>query len=523
MFCHDLDDNLREMGVGDLAVPHTDAPVRRGILRPRRPPMARRLRPPARRSLRRRSHAISSRWSAGTSEPRGSRVMCAPRRASWMPDGGWRSDARDSAVSQALRPLPMREPRSENGGRVPWHVPVAFDDVPETGQHLDLVASAELRAGVARMAGLRDLPRLQASFDVTRHGSAATQCGAVCRRPSARPASSRLEPLANEVEEAIDLVFAPPSAIKRDGEGAGAEERNAAESWSEPEPLIDGTVDLGALATEFLILGLDPYPRKPGAVFQPPGGRHPPTKARSRLSLCSRKAVRHDAADRAALCPARRTLYSSPTGRRSPSLAAYRDAADKVDCVNVAKGPHCARCDGGRPWPGCGRRRRGTRAGAPSRQRIPVLRQQTGGRAAGAAAAGAASCLAPRPYRVAVRMEDKPSQALRYGRWKSSMWLAIDAVKKRRGRRRRVGRQYRRADGDGEIRSQDACRASSGRRSRRCGRRCAANRSCSTSAPRSGRMPSIWSISPSWAPPWRAFCSSSSGRPSGFSISASRR
>ena len=27
-------------------------------------------------------------------------------------------------------------------------------------------------------------------------------------------------------------------------------------------------------------------------------------------------------------------------------------------------------------------------------------------------------------------MEDKPSQALRYGRRKSSMWLAIDAVKK---------------------------------------------------------------------------------------------
>jgi glycerol-3-phosphate acyltransferase PlsX len=31
---------------------------------------------------------------------------------------------------------------------------------------------------------------------------------------------------------------------------------------------------------------------------------------------------------------------------------------------------------------------------------------------------------------VAVKMEDKPSQALRNGRWKSSMWLAIDAVKK---------------------------------------------------------------------------------------------
>jgi phosphate acyltransferase len=32
---------------------------------------------------------------------------------------------------------------------------------------------------------------------------------------------------------------------------------------------------------------------------------------------------------------------------------------------------------------------------------------------------------------IAVRMEDKPSQALRRGRWKSSMWLAIEAVKKR--------------------------------------------------------------------------------------------
>jgi glycerol-3-phosphate acyltransferase PlsX len=31
---------------------------------------------------------------------------------------------------------------------------------------------------------------------------------------------------------------------------------------------------------------------------------------------------------------------------------------------------------------------------------------------------------------VVVRMDDKPSQALRRGRWKSSMWLAIDTVKK---------------------------------------------------------------------------------------------
>jgi glycerol-3-phosphate acyltransferase PlsX len=31
---------------------------------------------------------------------------------------------------------------------------------------------------------------------------------------------------------------------------------------------------------------------------------------------------------------------------------------------------------------------------------------------------------------VAIRMDDKPSQALRRGRWKSSMWLSLDAIKR---------------------------------------------------------------------------------------------
>jgi hypothetical protein len=40
--------------------------------------------------------------------------------------------------------------------------------------------------------------------------------------------------------------------------------------WNAPEPLVGGVVDLGALATEFLMLGLNPYPRKPDAVFEAP-------------------------------------------------------------------------------------------------------------------------------------------------------------------------------------------------------------------------------------------------------------
>ncbi len=52
---------------------------------------------------------------------------------------------------------------------------------------------------------------------------------------------------------------------------------------------------------------------------------------------------------------------------------------------------------------------------------------------------------------IAIAMDEKPSQALRRGRWKSGMWRAVEAVKSRRSRLLRVGRQHRRADGNGEI------------------------------------------------------------------------
>ena len=34
-----------------------------------------------------------------------------------------------------------------------------------------------------------------------------------------------------------------------------------------PDPIVDGKIDLGAIALEFLVLALDPYPKKPGVAF----------------------------------------------------------------------------------------------------------------------------------------------------------------------------------------------------------------------------------------------------------------
>jgi uncharacterized metal-binding protein YceD (DUF177 family) len=39
----------------------------------------------------------------------------------------------------------------------------------------------------------------------------------------------------------------------------------------EPDPIINGRIDLGALAAEFFALGLDPYPHKPGEALDEEG------------------------------------------------------------------------------------------------------------------------------------------------------------------------------------------------------------------------------------------------------------
>lgn len=166
----------------------------------------------------------------------------------------------------------MNKNRGEDLSNPPWRVPVAVEDIPEDGQHFMLVADAQARAAIARMAGLRDLSRLLAEFEVTRHGAGGLH---VVGRISATVGQNcvvTLEPLDNEVSEDIDLVFMPQGATAGEaGESdEGAEPSHARENWGEPEPLVGGGVDLGALATEFLIVGLDPYPRKPGAVFEPP-------------------------------------------------------------------------------------------------------------------------------------------------------------------------------------------------------------------------------------------------------------
>jgi uncharacterized metal-binding protein YceD (DUF177 family) len=156
----------------------------------------------------------------------------------------------------------------------PWSVPVRLDEVPEAGLHLDVAADGGVRAAVAAAAGVNEVPQLTAAFDVARHGRDGLRVIGTVSARVCQTCVVTLDPVENEVAEHIDVVFVPPSALA----AVGNELNLGAEAVEPPEAMVDGVVNLGAVATEFLMLGIDPYPRKPGVVFEPPQSADPGSK-----------------------------------------------------------------------------------------------------------------------------------------------------------------------------------------------------------------------------------------------------
>src|SRR5262249_8580165 len=127
-----------------------------------------------------------------------------------------------------------------------------------------------VRAAAARMAGVIAIPRLEAVFDLTRRGRDGLHVRGNVSATVRQSCVVTLEPVENEVEETVDVIFAQPGNADSAADIAvGAPEP--------PEPLIDGAVDLGAVAIEILMLAIDPYRASPW-----PGLYNPPTSCLSR-------------------------------------------------------------------------------------------------------------------------------------------------------------------------------------------------------------------------------------------------
>ncbi|GLR84870.1 YceD family protein [Bradyrhizobium iriomotense] len=152
----------------------------------------------------------------------------------------------------------------------PWRVPVIAAQIPDTGLHRQIEASSREREAIAEVAGVREVLSAQASFDVSPKSGGRVHVTGHVRARIGQTCVVTLDPIESEIDEEIDLMFAPEAEARRLAdlieEGQDSDDTEAAPE--PPEAIIAGVIDLGRLATEALFLGIDPYPRKPGAVFE---------------------------------------------------------------------------------------------------------------------------------------------------------------------------------------------------------------------------------------------------------------
>ena len=152
----------------------------------------------------------------------------------------------------------------------PWSVPVAVAQVPDTGLHRDIEAGPAARAAMAELAGLREILSASASLDVTPKGRGRFQVEGRVQARIGQTCVVTLDPILNDIDEAIDLIFAPAEQIPELSDLIDDAAESSEEIPDPPEPIENGFIALGRLATDALFLGIDPYPRRPDAVFEPP-------------------------------------------------------------------------------------------------------------------------------------------------------------------------------------------------------------------------------------------------------------
>jgi hypothetical protein len=140
----------------------------------------------------------------------------------------------------------------------PLSRPVAVRDLPLEGVDVTVEATSEELAALATDFKLPAIHELTGTFHLSGSPRRVRVVGRV-RAAIRQTCVVTLESFDTTFDEDVEVDFASPRSI------ASQESEGAPDNW--PDEITDGRIDLGVLTAEFLALGLDPYPRKPGAAF----------------------------------------------------------------------------------------------------------------------------------------------------------------------------------------------------------------------------------------------------------------
>jgi uncharacterized metal-binding protein YceD (DUF177 family) len=156
---------------------------------------------------------------------------------------------------------------------------VRVDALPGEGQAVTIDAAPREREELASFYRLPAIAELTATLRVEPWGRGGARVTGTVHGELTQTCVVSLEPFPAIVDEDVDVRFAPEMAANSRSAATEDTQAFSLADEDEPDPVIDGKIDLGALAAEFFALGLDPYPRKPGAVLDEERTNSEPTNS----------------------------------------------------------------------------------------------------------------------------------------------------------------------------------------------------------------------------------------------------
>jgi uncharacterized metal-binding protein YceD (DUF177 family) len=150
----------------------------------------------------------------------------------------------------------------------PWSHPVGWSEVGPAGLEISLTPDARAAERIARHLGVERIERLSATLQARPWLDGVAISGRL-QAAVTRLCGITLEPFEEPVDETFDWRIVPegsPNApVPVDGEF-----HIDLEAEDPPDVVAGQSFDVADHVVEQLALSLDPFPRKPDAVFEPP-------------------------------------------------------------------------------------------------------------------------------------------------------------------------------------------------------------------------------------------------------------
>ena len=163
-----------------------------------------------------------------------------------------------------------------------WPVRLRLGEAQRSAPTLELAADAARCAAIAEALDLVALDRFAAQVRITPWLDG-VQIAARWQAAIVQTCGVSLEPFDTALTGEFVVRVVPPDSPAAGGE---ASEVSIDPDAEDPPDVLDGDeLDVGGYLVEHLALEIDPFPRRPGAAFEPPPEESPPSPFAALLAL----------------------------------------------------------------------------------------------------------------------------------------------------------------------------------------------------------------------------------------------